>query len=120
MKFFIIVPVKNGASYLNRSLGSLLAQEGDFDLHVHVQDGASGDRPERILERWRAWLASDPRTNIRLTFSSQPDRNIFDGITRAFDQFSPADDTVMTWLGADDVLMPGALATVQSIMLDCP
>lgn len=120
MQFFIIVPVKNGTEYLNRSLGSLLLQEGEFDLHVHVQDGDSDDSPERILDRWNTWLSAGTNKNIRLTFSRQSDRSIYEGINRAFDKFSPSDDTVMTWLGADDILMPGTLATVQSILLDCP
>lgn len=92
MQFFIVVPVKNGVKYLNRSLGSLLLQEGEFDLHVHVQDGQSEDHPEHILERWNTWLKSDTKKNIRLTFTSLPDQSIYEGINRAFDEFNPPDE----------------------------
>ena len=118
--FFIIIPTKDSAEYLDESLGSILLQAGDFELHVHVQDAASTDHTKSVVDRWRSWLEAAARKNIRLTFDSRPDRSLYDGITQAFETFQPSDDTVMTWLGSDDVLMPGALATVKSVSEDCP
>ena len=118
--FFIIIPTKDSAEYLDQSLGSILLQAGDFELHVHVQDAASTDHTTSVVDRWRSWLEAADRKNIRLTFDSRPDRSLYDGITQAFETFQPSDDTVMTWLGSDDVLMPGALATVKSVSEDCP
>lgn len=120
MNFFIIIPTKDSAAYLDQSLGSILLQAGDFELHVHVQDAASTDHTRSVVDRWRSWLEAADRKNIRLMFDSRPDRGLYDGITQAFETFQPSDDTVMTWLGSDDVLMPGALATVKSVLEDCP
>ena len=93
-------------------------QAGDFELHVHVQDAASTDHTS---ERCRslAVLARGGGQKEYQTDVRQPARSsLYDGITQAFETFQPSDDTVMTWLGSDDVLMPGALATVKSVLDD--
>jgi FkbM family methyltransferase len=118
--FFIVIPTKDSAEYLDQSLGSILLQAGDFELHVHVQDAASTDQTSGVVDRWRNWLQATDKKNITLTYDSRPDGGLYDGITQAFETFQPSDDTVMTWLGSDDVLMPGALATVKSVLTSCP
>ena len=65
---------KDSAEYLDQSLGSILLQAGDFELHVHVQDAASTDHTKSVVDRWRSWLEAAARKNIRLTFDSRPDR----------------------------------------------
>jgi hypothetical protein len=95
-------------------------QAGDFELHVHVQDAVSTDHTSSVVDRWQSWLEAADRKKVKLTFDSRSDRGLYDGITQAFETFQPSDDAVMTWLGSDDVLMPGALATVKSVLDDRP
>jgi succinoglycan biosynthesis protein ExoA len=50
----IIMPVRNEAAYIRRSLGSVLAQEYPADLtQVIVVDGISSDDTRRILDEFR-------------------------------------------------------------------
>ncbi len=84
-------------------------QSGTFDLRVHVQDGLSTDGTVEIARRWES---------RGVTVSSAPDHGLYDAVNRAAEIVHP--DEIMTWLGADDVLMPGALATVASIFDQLP
>ena len=111
--FFIIIPTKISAEYLDQSIGSILLQAGDFELHVHVQDANSTDHTKSVVDRWRSWLEAAARRTSN-EFDSRPDRADYDGITQAFETFEPSDDTVMTWLGSDDVLMPGAFGGIRN------
>jgi hypothetical protein len=120
MNFLVIIPSKNASSHLDRSLGSVLMQEGNFHLHVHVQDSNSDDDSECIIERWQRWLSADRRKNIQLTFASENDEGLYDGIQKGFKRCEPTPSTIMTWLGSDDILMPGALATITSVVNDLP
>lgn len=108
--FFIIVPTYNSENFLDRCLASLIStQPGNFGLRVHVQDGQSTDNTARIAERWK---------DRGVTFASEQDGGIFDALSKAATRLGPGD--IMTWLGSDDVLMPGALATMASIFGQLP
>src|SRR5476649_2601519 len=108
IRFYVIVPTFNSAGVLDQCLASLLAlQRGRFELHVHIQDGGSSDDTLAIASNWRS------RTQHLLTINSQPDNGLYDALVKA--TIALDDDCIMTWLGSDDVLMPGAIATVASI-----
>lgn len=102
---FIIIPTYNAARFLDRCLASvLLTQPGDFSLRVHVQDGGSTDGTAKVAAAWA----------VRgVTFASEPDAGLYDAIHKA--SKAVADGQIMTWLGSDDVLLPGSLDTVFSI-----
>jgi GT2 family glycosyltransferase len=108
--FFIVVPTLNSAQYLRACLTSLTAvQPGTFGLRVHVQDGGSTDDTAAIAKEMR-----DPR----VTFSTAPDSGLYQAVNRAAAMVQPSE--IMTWLGSDDMLLPGTLATVASIFDQLP
>lgn len=109
VRFLVIVPTFNSSAYLDEALASLAIQRGPFDLHVHVQDGGSADNTAEVISRWQ------PRFTERqtLTWASEKDRGMYDAIRRGAEHLQP--DQIMTWLGSDDLLMIGTLATVASI-----
>ena len=122
MKFLIIIPLLRAESYLELCLSSILSQQGDFVLRVHVQTADQSGDVQRVVRRWQQWLKIfEPKTGRRqLTITAEPDSSSYDAIARAVDRIGPADDWIMSWLGADDILLPGALMTLQSVMREHP
>ncbi len=95
----IVTPCRDAGRWLERTLASVLDQ-GYPRLEYRVQDGASGDGTAAILARHGDRLSG---------IESRPDRGQAEAINRAFERTS---GEVMAWLNADDLLLPGALASV--------
>ena len=51
---------------------------------------------------------------VQISFTSVRDKGLYDAIARASEKVSD-ENCIMTWIGADDALMHGALATAASI-----
>lgn len=103
-RFFIIIPTRNSAEYLDRCLASvLLVQPGSHDVRVHIQDNLSTDGTQDIAAKW---------SSHDVTFKSEPDDGLYDAVAKASSKIVPGE--IMTWLGSDDFLLPGALSTVAS------
>lgn len=96
-------------------------QEGDFEIHVHIQDGLSGDSTLSIAKRWQAFILEDQMVDpekITITIDSESDHGIYDAIVKGFARVPSSRNNVMTWLGSDDLLTNGSLATVNKIFQD--
>ncbi len=103
MHFSCVVPSFNQAAFLDRTLESLLSQEGDRvdRLDIVVRDGGSTDGSVEILKRY----------GDRLLWTSGPDG----GQTAAINAgLAGAGGDVLFYLNSDDVLYPGALAAVAA------
>ncbi|MCF8205898.1 MAG: glycosyltransferase [Methylotenera sp.] len=99
VKFYIITPSYNQAQFIERTIDSILGQQGDFDLVYRVIDGGSNDGTVDILRRY----------GDRLQWVSEPDRGQVDAINKGL---RAAEGDIVAWVNSDDVLMPGALAAV--------
>ena len=99
MKISVVTPSFNQAPYLERTLRSVHGQRGQFTLEHIVMDGASTDGSTDILERWKD----------KLWYTSEPDRGQSHALNKAI---AMATGDVIAWLNSDDLLLPGALATV--------
>jgi len=98
----IIIPTFNADAYLEDCLSSVASQLGsDADVELIVQDGGSTDRTHQILEKQRGLFA---HVDIRA------DHGQSDAIDRGIQL---ARGRFVTWLNADDVLMPGALKRIR-------
>lgn len=108
--FFIIVPTSNSEKHLERCLASvLMTQSGRHTVDIRIQDNRSRDKTERIARDWR---------QRGVSFSSEADTGLYDAIDKASRYVKPGQ--IMTWLGSDDMLLPGALDTIASIFEEMP
>jgi glycosyltransferase involved in cell wall biosynthesis len=101
MKISLVTPSFNQAHFIARTIDSVLAQRGDFELEYRVIDGGSTDGTLDVLRDYGS----------RVTWISEADRGQVDAINKGL---AAATGDVVGWLNSDDVLMPGALARVAS------
>jgi glycosyltransferase involved in cell wall biosynthesis len=97
LRISLVTPSFNHARFLERTIESVLAQRGPFELEYTVRDGASTDGTLAILKRYGG----------RLQWVSEPDHGQVDAINKGL---RAASGDVVGWLNSDDVLLPGALA----------
>jgi glycosyltransferase involved in cell wall biosynthesis len=93
MKFTIVTPSYNQGRFIERTVRSVLEQEGDFQLEYLVIDGGSTDETVSVLERYRD----------RLSYISEPDEGQSEAINKGF---ARATGDVVAWLNSDDVYLP--------------
>jgi glycosyltransferase involved in cell wall biosynthesis len=96
----IITPTFNSARFLRETIASVLSQSGDFDLQWLVIDGDSRDETVRILQ-----AVGDPR----LQWISEADHGQAAAINKGL---AMARGDICAWLNADDLYVPGAIATI--------
>lgn len=99
MKISVVTPSFNQAAYIERTLASVLSQEGNFELESIVIDGGSTDGTLDILKRFEG----------RIQWRSEPDEGQSDAINKGFRQSS---GDIVAWLNSDDEYLPGALHRV--------
>jgi len=119
-RFVIVTPCLDAERYINEAIHSVVSQAGSFEIRYHIQDGGSTDGTLALIERWDALLRTNalPLACARLSFTyeSGADSGLYDAINRGFARAGIRDDDAMCWINADDVLAPGALASVAEIL----
>lgn len=107
MRITLVTPSLNQAAFLERTISSVLSQEGDFELEYLVRDGGSTDGSAEILRRHAD----------RLRYVIEPDTGQANAINKGLRE---ATGDVVGWLNSDDLLYPGALARVARAFSDRP
>jgi len=95
----LVTPSYNQACFLEHTISSVLEQRYP-NLQYVVMDGGSTDQSPKIIEQVKEQLHH---------WTSAPDGGQADAINRGFEK---TDAPIMAWLNSDDLLLPGALATV--------
>ncbi|MEM1183435.1 MAG: glycosyltransferase family 2 protein [Planctomycetota bacterium] len=98
----LVTPAFNAGKYIESTLSSVLTQGYDRLEYVVVDGGSSDNTVDAIRAResdLTAWV-------------SEPDEGMYDAINKGFAKTS---GEVMGWINADDVLLPGTLATVGEV-----
>lgn len=102
-----VVPSLNQGTFIGKAIRSLLAQ-GDPALEILVIDGGSTDGTLAELEPFR------PRLRCLV---SETDRSHADALRKGFER---AGGELLCWLNADDLLLPGAFASLRSALAGRP
>ena len=111
---YVVTPSFNAVGTIDRTIQSVLSQAGDVRVRYHVQDGGSTDGTVERLKWWQERLAAGTLRRqcqgIRFTYASERDAGMYDALVRGFSAVEASTNAFMTWINADDILMPGALA----------
>src|SRR5918996_5336836 len=94
----IITPSFNQGNFIEETILSVLSQEYP-DLEYLVMDGGSSDATLDVLKKYSG----------RITWFSEPDQGQTDAINKGLRR---ATGSVVGYLNADDLLLPGALNKV--------
>jgi glycosyltransferase involved in cell wall biosynthesis len=97
----LVTPSLDQAPFVERTVRSVLAQEGDFDLEYLVYDAGSKDGTLDVLGPYAK------EGKLRLVV--EPDRGQADAVNKGL---RAAAGQVVGFLNSDDLLYPGALARV--------
>jgi len=105
MRVSIVVPSFNHERFIETTLRSLISQREDgVDLEILVMDGGSKDGTQKILEQLDAEIDG---------WVSEPDEGQAHALAKGFARCT---GDVMGWLNSDDVLLPGALASITAYL----
>ncbi len=99
----IVTPSLNQARFIETTIRSVLEQDYPWIEHV-VVDGGSTDETLEILRRYD-----------HLRWVSEPDEGQAEAVNKGFRLASGA---VFGWLNADDLYLPGAVATAVATILE--
>jgi glycosyltransferase involved in cell wall biosynthesis len=103
----IVIANYNYGHLLPAALDSILSQDCD-DYEIIVVDGGSKDNSVDVINKYENHIA---------WWVSEPDK----GQSNAFNKgFSHAKGKFLTWLNADDILLPGTLTAVKKALTSKP
>jgi GT2 family glycosyltransferase len=99
----IVTPSYNQGRFIEETIRSVLLQ-GYPDLEYIITDGGSQDQSIEIIQKYEHWLSY---------WVSERDRGQSHAINKGFHWST---GVILGWLNSDDVLLPGALATVAAFL----
>jgi len=113
VKLFVCTPVLNGVKTLDRTIKSVVQLEGKYPITYYVKDGNSVDGTIELLQKWESRLRHHPR--ITFAYSSATDSGIYDAVAYCFDQPAARSADWLTWINADDYLLPRAGKILEDV-----
>lgn len=126
MPFVVVVPMKDIDKELaNRTLWSILTGASSHTVHVHFQ---IKDSPEN-RRSFRTWFSQIRRLgraarSLHFSIDFSRDSSASEALNRGYSLVRRAvascGDFWFTWLGAGDVLLPGAMSAVGRVSRELP
>jgi glycosyltransferase involved in cell wall biosynthesis len=103
----VVTAVRNGARYLEDTIGSVLRQDYP-NLEYIVMDGGSTDGTLEIIRKHERQIS---------LWQSEPDRGVYDALNKGF---ARSTGEIMGWLNASDMLQPNGLRVVGEVFRAFP
>jgi glycosyltransferase involved in cell wall biosynthesis len=114
MKFSIVTPSFNMERFIEKTIESIVSQEGDFEIEYILADGASTDTTVSIFENYRTQIENGTFQirckGITMKSLSEKDNGTFDAINKGF---ALATGDLLTWADADNTFLPGAFEILR-------
>lgn len=105
-KISVITPSYNQAAFLEKTIRSVLDQQGDFELEYCIVDGGSQDGSVEIIRRYESQLS---------WWVSERDAGQSDAINKGLRR---ATGDIHCWLNSDDYFAPGTLQKAVEVLGD--
>jgi glycosyltransferase involved in cell wall biosynthesis len=106
-KISIVIPSYNQGQFLEETILSVVNQQYP-NLELFVVDGASKDNSVDTIKKYES----------RITWwVSENDNGQSEAINKGF---AKATGDIISWLGSDDLLMPGSLQIISSAFISAP
>jgi glycosyltransferase involved in cell wall biosynthesis len=111
-RFQVVIPSLNQGAFVAEAVRSVLGQRAEVDVELVVVDGCSTDDTLVRLDEVR-----EEHPDAPLRVLSEPDSGQAAAINKGV---RLGDGEIVSWLGADDRLLPGALSAVQEAFAAAP
>ncbi|PJZ70265.1 hypothetical protein CH373_12385 [Leptospira perolatii] len=116
MRFLIVTPVFNRATYLRETIESVLSQKGNFEIEYIIQDGGNSKEVDKILAEYEKKVRTKKFgvgcKRIIFRIIKEKDFGMYDAINKGF---SKGKGDLLAWINSDDVYLPNAFQTVAEI-----
>ena len=111
-RFQVVIPSLDQGRFIGAAVRSVLAQSADVDVELVVVDACSTDRTAEEID---AALGTVRRARAKVI--REPD----DGQSQAINKgMRHGSGEIVSWLNADDVLLPGTLKRVDALFAELP
>ena len=120
---YILTPCLNAVTTIDKTIWSIISQEGGVNIHYHIQDGGSNDGTLEKLVEWRIKIASMQDylpSKVIFSFNSSKDDGMYEAIQAGFCAMNIPSNCIMGWCNADDTIWPGAFSHIDTISRHFP
>lgn len=118
-KIIVVTPTFNSEKTIDRTIKSVIFQNGNFEIYFHLQDGGSTDATIEKISHWKYLIDSKKVPieckRVNFSFSQENDDGMYDAIVKGFNKFKTQDGDWMCWINSDDILMPMAFSLLNAI-----
>lgn len=105
----IVTPTYNRDTFIEKTLKSVMEQNTKSKIHHYIMDGGSTDDTVNIVNKH---LLESNTQKIEITLTVDRDEGMYDAIYKGF---AKGNGDIMAWINSDDIYLPNALQTVETI-----